>query len=283
MRACAALVALVALALLVPAGGVAHGQHVVAATATATLGGSAAGECPLLDGPFEISDCSGFRYVDFAWSSDCSAPDDATRSSSWDVTFRAGLFENDLFDLDGTPALGAAAGDAGGDHMPVHGAVRLIAKPGRLVEADLRARCTHEPPGAEAVSRSARSRTPLVLVPPAIRLGSSVPLRGGSTVQDLGHPHGRHAPNANLRRLRRGRRYRIWYQPYVDRMLVIEKRLRIHVHGAGVDRSEIVTRFQREVIGPYVVVRPRRAGILRLWLSLDGVRGADEIRLRIRR
>ena len=81
--------------------------------------------------------------------------------------------------------------------------------------------------------------------------------------------------------IKRGREVRLFWSVGYDASLKKgNKSVQVHIRGAGLKVDDYLHAYQLEDYGPRLLIKPRKAGTIQVWVTVNGVRSANTVKLR---
>jgi streptogramin lyase len=231
-----------------------------------TLGTAFGSKCSLKnpESGKPIKNCSGIREATIDWAAGCPAAGPLTRRS---VEIR----------LDGydpiSPKIIAPVTDSASDT----GSVKVVLWAGSKVTPKINAGCVaYTQPDGEPVTAKGSAGGNTVTTAPVAYTGYMEYSRSPRGVL-LGNFRGKKVKGA----LKRGREVRLfWAAGYDDSLKKGNKSVQVHIRGAGLKVDDYLHSYQLEDYGPRLLIKPRKAGQIKVWVTVGGVRSGNTVTLR---
>lgn len=209
--------------------------------------------------------CTGVREATIDWSAGCPAPGPLTRRS---VQISLGSYDPIQPDLI-APVTNTTA-DSGSLK------VRLWA--GSKVTPKIEAACVaYTQPDGEPVSASGSAKGNTITTAPVAYTGYMEYSRSPRGVL-LGNHKGKKVKGA----IKHGKEVRLfWGAGHDESLRKGYGSIKVHIKGAGLNITDHFHSYHREDYGPRLLIKPRKKGVLQVWVTVNGVRSLNTIKLRV--
>ena len=220
---------------------------------------------PYSNSNLPIPDCTGIREATIEWTAGCPAGGPLTRRSA-----QVSLGRYNQIDPTNIERVVNSASDAGTIKVHLWAGSKLAPK----VEAGCVAytQPDGEPVTAKATAIGKTVTTAPVAYTPYIEYSRSA--RGGL----LGNHKGKRVKGA----IKHGKEVRLFWDARHDESLRKGYgSVKVHIRGAGLKVDDVLHRFHLEDYGPRLLIKPRKPGVMRVWVTVSGVRSLNTVKLRV--
>jgi streptogramin lyase len=232
-----------------------------------SLGAAFGKKCSLKDPESNkpIKNCTGIREATIEWSGGCPAQGPLTRRN---VEISLGSY--DPISPDIIRPVTNSASDSG--------SFKVVLWPGSKVTPKINATCVaFTQPDGEPVTAKASANGNTITTAPVAYTGYMEYSRSPKGVL-LGLFRGKKVKGA----IRRGREVRLfWAAGYDASLKKGNKSVQVHIRGAGLKVDDYLHGYQLEDAGLRLLIKPRKAGRLKVWVTVGGVRSVNTVTLRV--
>jgi hypothetical protein len=212
-----------------------------------------------------LGNCTGVREATIEWSAGCPAAGPLTRRS---VEIGLGGYEP-IAPRPIQPITNSASDS---------GSVKVVLWAGSKVTPKISATCVaYTQPDGEPVTATASAKGNTVTTAPVASTGYMEYSRSAKGVL-LGLFRGKKVKGA----IKRGKEVRLFWRAGYDASLKKgNKSIQVHIRGAGLKVDDYLHGFQLEDAGLRLLIKPRKAGQIKLWVTVAGVRSVNTVTLRV--
>jgi sugar lactone lactonase YvrE len=232
-----------------------------------TLGALQPKKCGLTppDSKTAIKDCTGIREATIDWAARCPADGSLTRRS---VTIT----------LPGYDQIKPAIIDPIANTPSDSGSLKVYLWAGSKVTPKIEASCVaYTQPDGEPVTAKASAKGNTVTTAPVAYTGYMEYSRSARGVL-LGNYRGKKVKGA----IRHGKEVRLfWGAGHDESLRKGYGSIKVHIRGAGLNVTDYFHSYHREDYGPRLLIKPKKKGQIKVWVTVNGVRSLNTITLRV--
>jgi NHL repeat len=230
-----------------------------------SLGAAFGKKCNLTnpDSGKPIKNCLGVREATIDWTAGCAAGP---------LTRRSVEIKLDGYDPIAPKIIDPVTGSASDS-----GSVKVALWAGSKVTPRIDASCVaYTQPDGEPVTAKGAAKGNTVTTTPVAYTGYMEYSRSPRGVL-LGNFRGKKVKGA----LKRGKEVRLfWAAGYDPSLKKGTKSVQVHIRGAGLKVDDYLHPYQLEDYGPRLLIKPRRAGQIKVWVTVGGIRSLNTVTLR---
>jgi DNA-binding beta-propeller fold protein YncE len=232
-----------------------------------TVGAALAKKCGIKP-PYSskpITDCTGMREATIEWRAGCPADGPLTRRS---VEISVGSYDP------AQPAIIPAVTDSHSDT----GSTKIVLWAGSKVTPKISVNCVaYTQPDGEPVSAKGSATGNTITTAPVARTGYMEYSRSARGVL-LGNFRGKKVKGA----IKHGKEVRLfWGAAHDESLRKGYVSVKVHLRGAGIKVDDYFHSYHREDYGPRLLIKPRKPGVLQVWVTVNGVRSLNTVKLRV--
>jgi sugar lactone lactonase YvrE len=212
-----------------------------------------------------IADCTGMREATIEWSAGCPAAGPLTRRS---LDISVGSYDP------AQPAIIPALKDSQADS----GSTKIVLWAGSKVTPKISVSCVaYTQPDGEPVTANALATGNTIKTAPVARTGYMEYSRSPGGVL-LGNFRGKKVKGA----IKHGKEIRLfWAAAHDESLRKGYGSIKVHIRGAGLKVDDYFHSYHREDYGPRLLIKPRKPGTLKVWVTVNGVRSLNTVKLRV--
>jgi hypothetical protein len=211
-----------------------------------------------------IKNCTGIREATIDWTAGCPAAGPLTRRG---VEIR----------LDGYDPVSPKIIDPVKDSASDTGSLKLVLWAGSKVTPKIQASCVaYTQPDGEPVTAKGSATGNTVTTAPVAYTGYMEYSRSPRGVL-LGNFRGKKVKGA----IKHGKEVRLfWGAGHDPSLRKGYKSVQVHIRGAGLKVDDYLHSYQLEDYGPRLLIKARKAGQIKVWVTVGGVRSINTVTLR---
>jgi DNA-binding beta-propeller fold protein YncE len=212
-----------------------------------------------------LTDCTGMREATIEWSAGCPADGPLTRRS---VDISVGSYDP------AQPAIIPAVKDSHADS----GSTKIVLWAGSKVTPKISVACVaYTEPDGEPIAAKGAATGNTIKTAPVARTGYMEYSRSARGVL-LGNYKGKKVKGA----IKHGKEVRLfWGAAHDESLRKGYGSIKVHIRGAGLKVDDYFHSYHREDYGPRLLIKPRKRGTIKVWVTVNGVRSLNTIALRV--